>query len=77
MSRKRFTAAFKSKVAIAALKGHKTTAEISSEFDVHPTQINEWRQQLVDLSQTAFTQKEPLKTQRAYKNSYKKRFALC
>ncbi len=65
MGRKRFMAAFKSKVAIEALKGHKTTAELSSEFDVHPTQINEWKRQLVELSETAFNKKEPLRAQRA------------
>ncbi|WP_051311895.1 hypothetical protein [Zooshikella ganghwensis] len=38
MSRKSFTAAFKSKVAIEALKGHKTTNEIASELGVHTKQ---------------------------------------
>jgi transposase len=75
MTRKRFTAAFKSKVAIAALKGHKTTAELSSEFDVHPTQVNEWKRQLVDLSQTAFNQKEPLKAQRAFEDERDRLYA--
>ena len=65
MPRKRFTAAFKSKVAIEALKGHKTIAELSGEFDVHPTQVKQWKQDLISLSQTAFNQQEPLKAQRA------------
>ena len=61
MPRKRFTSEFKSRVTIEALKGHKTISELSSEFDVHPTQINEWKKQLVDLSKTSFTSKQPLK----------------
>lgn len=64
MPRKRFTSEFKSKVAIEALKGHKTISELSSEFDVHPTQINDWKRQLVELSKTTFNDKEPLKAQR-------------
>jgi len=65
MPRKRFTSEFKSKVAIEALQGHKTISELSSEFDVHPTQINEWKRQLVDLSKTAFGNKTPLKAQKS------------
>ena len=48
MTRKSFTTEFKSKVAIEALKGHKTTSELASEFGVHVTQINTWKKQLLD-----------------------------
>lgn len=65
MPRKRFTSEFKSKVAIEALKGHKTISELSSEFDVHPSQINEWKRQLVELSKITFNTKQPLKAQRS------------
>ena len=57
MSRKQFTSEFKSKVAIEALKGHKTINELSTEFGVHPTQINNWRNQLITLSKSAFSGK--------------------
>jgi len=40
MSRKSFTSEFKSKVAIAAPKGHQANNEMAIEFDVHPTQVN-------------------------------------
>ena len=66
MPRKRFTSEFKSKVAIEALKGHKTISELSSEFDVHPTQINEWKRQLVELSKTTFNSKRPLKAKQSF-----------
>ena len=39
---------FKAKVALEALKGEKTMAELSSEYGVHPNQIRQWRQKLVD-----------------------------
>ena len=58
MSRKKFSSEFKSKVAIEALKGHKTINELSSEFGVHPTQVNNWKQQLVEASRAAFKGKQ-------------------
>ncbi len=44
--RRNHSAAFKSKVALAALKADKTLAELSSEFDIHQNQIIDWRNQL-------------------------------
>jgi putative transposase len=44
--RKQFSKEFKAKVALEALKGLKTSAEISSEFGVHPTQIAQWKKEL-------------------------------
>ena len=46
--RKQFSKEFKAKVAIEAVKGLKTTAELSSEFGVHPTQIAQWKNELRD-----------------------------
>lgn len=45
--RKSFEPGFKAKVALEALKGEKTAAQISSEFDVHATQIAQWKQELI------------------------------
>lgn len=44
--RKQFSKEFKAKVAFEALKGLKTTAELSTEFSVHPTQIMKWKNEL-------------------------------
>jgi transposase len=41
--RRNHTAAFKAKVALAAMKGEKTHAELAQQFDVHPNQITQWR----------------------------------
>ena len=40
--------AFKAKVAVAAIKGEKTMIELAQEFDVHPSQIQLWRDQLLE-----------------------------
>ncbi len=40
MKRKKYRKELKSKVAIAAIKGHKTANEIASEFGVHPSMVN-------------------------------------
>jgi len=46
--------AFKAKVALAALKGDKTLAELADEFDVHPNQVNDWRRQMLENASTVF-----------------------
>jgi transposase-like protein len=47
-ARRNHTPAFKAKVALAAIKGEKTLAELAQLFDVHPNQITSWKAQLPD-----------------------------
>ena len=42
-TRRNHTPAFKAKVAVAALKGEKTLAELAQQFDVHVNQITQWK----------------------------------
>jgi transposase len=44
--RRNHTPAFKAKVALAAVKGHRTLAQLAEQFDVHPNQITSWKAQL-------------------------------
>jgi transposase len=46
--RRNHSPAFKAKVAVAAIKGEKTLAELAQQFDVHPNQIAQWRAQLLE-----------------------------
>ena len=52
--RKRYSSAFKAKVAVAAIRGVKTTAELASEHQVHPTLISQWKRQALENLSSLF-----------------------
>ena len=54
VKRKQHSAEFKARVAMAALSGEKTLAELSSEFGVHPTMISTWKQELMKRANELF-----------------------
>ena len=52
--RKQHSAEFKAQVAMAALSGDRTLAELASEYGVHPTMISTWKQELVKNAKELF-----------------------
>jgi transposase len=47
-ARRKHAPAFKAKVALAAIKGEKTLAELAQQYDVHPNQITAWKAHVMD-----------------------------
>ena len=47
-TRRRFTADFKARVALEALRGDKTVQEIAAKHKVHPNQVSTWKRQAID-----------------------------
>ena len=52
--RRNHSPTFKAQVAVAALKGDKTLAELAQQYDVHPNQITDWKSQLLERSAQVF-----------------------
>ena len=52
--RRNHSPAFKAKVALAAVRGEKTLAELAQQFDLHPNQITQWRSQLLEGAAEVF-----------------------
>ena len=52
--RKRYSAEFKAKVALAALKEQKTLTELANQYQIHSVQISTWKKQLLDGSVSIF-----------------------
>ncbi len=54
MSRKKYSKELKAQIALDAIKGQKTIAELASEYGVHANQISTWKRQLLDAAPDAF-----------------------
>lgn len=61
MARKKFSKEFKSKVALAAIRGEKTIAQISSDYGIAATQVNQWKKQALDSLPDLFARKNEAK----------------
>lgn len=57
MARQKFSNDFKAKVAMEAIRGEKTIAELASQYEVHPGQINTWKKQALDGLPSLFQRK--------------------
>jgi transposase-like protein len=53
-SRRKFTSAFKARVAIEALKERESLAELSKRYELHPTMISKWKQEFLEKSSDVF-----------------------
>ncbi len=58
-TRRNHGASFKAQVAVAAVKGDKTLTELAEPFSMHPTQITEWKQQLLARAADVFGGAKP------------------
>lgn len=52
--RRKFSPSFKAKVALEAIKGHRTISELAAKHKLHVTQINLWKKQLLDGADLVF-----------------------
>jgi transposase len=57
ITKKQYSAAEKTKIALEAIKGELTLAQISSKYVVHATQISKWKQQAIESMQAGFISK--------------------
>jgi transposase len=53
-TRRTHAPSFKAKVALAAIKGEKTLAELAQQYDVHPNQITAWKAHVVEAASGLF-----------------------
>lgn len=56
--RKQYSAEFKAKIALEAIKGEKSISEIASQYGVHPTMIHQWKRHLLDGASDLFERGE-------------------
>lgn len=55
--RRKFSSSLKARVAIEAIKGHRSVSELAGEHQVHPSQITQWKKQLLDSAEQLFSDK--------------------
>ena len=75
--RRNHSPAFKAKVAVAAIKGEKTLIELAQEFDVHPNQIKQWRDQLLEGSTGFFGEAPQIPTPARHEDRRRSSATAC
>ena len=68
--RRNFSSSFKSKVAIDAIKGELTLAEISTKHGIHHSQVTKWKKQALDGMNLIFSN-DPVNTQQKHEKDIK------
>jgi transposase-like protein len=58
-TRRNHSPQFKAKVALEALQGERTIHEIAAKYQVHPTQVTQWRRQLIEQAAEVFAAGKP------------------
>ena len=61
-TRRNHAAPFKAKVALDAIRGELTLAQLSEKYDVHPNQIADWRSQMLERAASIFGADVPAQT---------------
>jgi transposase len=69
VSRKKFSSEFKAKIAIEAIKEQKTIAELAIQYEVHPTQIQQWKKLFMDNASLVFAEAKPASAKEADQES--------
>jgi len=59
-TRRNHSSVFKAKVALAAIKGDRTMAELAEQFGIHPNQIQKWKKQLTQSAEEVFDKGRPV-----------------
>ena len=59
--RRKHSPSFKAKVALEAIKGDETIAEIASRYEVHPNLVTKWKKELQDQAASVFGEDHPKK----------------
>lgn len=59
MKRRNHSPTFKAQVALAAMKGDRTLAELAQQYDIHPNQITDWKAQLLERAAQVFDGPKP------------------
>jgi transposase len=73
--RRKFTAEFKAKVALEALKEQKTLAQLAEQYELHPTQITEWKKQAQQRMAGVFGETKGEKEGKASEDQLEKLYA--
>ncbi|MFM9051152.1 MAG: transposase [Bacteroidota bacterium] len=62
-TRRKFSADFKAKVALEAIKNHKTLAQLSEQFEVNPITISKWKAEFLENAATVFSGQPVIKSE--------------